>query len=82
MPYPKENLKMSFFQVRVFDVKLYLPIYIFFIKNENKENIKNNIRAMPLNRNITCSQTMEVQKERLSRFPLIVNFISVFYFIY
>jgi hypothetical protein len=54
--------------------------YIFG-KNENKENIKNNFGTALLNQNIILSQTMEVQKKRLSQFPLIVNFISRFYFI-
>jgi hypothetical protein len=52
--------------------------YIFG-KNKNKENIKNNIGPTPFDQNFTHFQTMEVQKEKLSRFPLIVNFILRFY---
>ena len=51
-----------------------------FGKNENKENINNNIREALLDQNFIRSHTSEVQKERLSRFPLIVNFILGFLF--
>ena len=51
-----------------------------FGKNENKEDIKNNIGAEPLDQNFNRSQTMEVQKKRLSQFLLIVIFILWFYF--
>jgi hypothetical protein len=55
----------------------YLPI--FFVKTENKKNIKNNIEVAPLNQNFTRFQTIEVENERLSPFSLIVNFIIRFY---
>jgi hypothetical protein len=51
-----------------------------FGKNKNKENINNNIGGTPLDHKFTRSQTMKVQNERLSRFPLIVNFILGFLF--
>jgi hypothetical protein len=51
-----------------------------FGKNENKENINNNIRRALLDQNFIRSQTLEVQTERLSRFPLIVHFILGFLF--
>ena len=50
-----------------------------FGKNENKENIKNNIRAAPLDQNFIRSQAMEVQKKRLLQLPLIVYFILFYY---
>ena len=56
-------------------------IFIFiFGKTENKENINNNIREALLDQNFICSQTLEVQTERLSRFSLTVNFILGFLF--
>jgi hypothetical protein len=51
-----------------------------FGKNKNKENINNNIEGVPLDQNFIYSQTLEVQEERLSQFPLIVNFILGFLF--
>ena len=51
-----------------------------FGKNENKENINNNIREALFDQNFILSQTLEVQTERLSRFPLTVNFILGFLF--
>jgi hypothetical protein len=58
----------------------FLPIKIFFGKNKNKENIDNNIGGAPLDHKFTRSQTMKVQKEKLTRFLLIVNFILGFLF--
>ena len=52
-----------------------------FCKNENIKNIENNIGAVLIDQNFTCSQTIEVQKERLSRFLLIISFILGHYFI-
>jgi hypothetical protein len=46
-----------------------------------KKKIKINIGAVLLDQNFTRSQTMKVQKEKLSRFLLIVNFILGFYLI-
>jgi hypothetical protein len=51
-----------------------------FDKNKNKENINNNIGGAPFNQNFIRSQTLEVQKKRLLRFSLIVNFILGFLF--
>jgi hypothetical protein len=45
--YRKENLRTTFFQVGVYDVRWNL--LIFSVKTKNRKNVKNNIGAAPLN---------------------------------
>jgi hypothetical protein len=53
---------------------------LFLVKKKIK-NIKKNIGVVPLDQNFIRSQTIEVQKKKLSQFSLIVNFILGFYLI-
>ena len=72
----RSKLKWSRYEVACWCKMIFTFI---FDKNENKENINNNIKGALLDQNFIRSRTLEVQTERLSRFLLIVNFILGFF---